>query len=79
MYHINLYDAIPEQFVEEKQKDLLPERRYHDTDYINEYIRKMKEYGFFACYNHPYWSLQNYDDYKNLRGFWGMEIWQVHR
>lgn len=74
-YHINLYDAIPEQFTEEKQKDLLPERRYNDTDYINEYIRKMKEYGFFACYNHPYWSLQNYDDYKNLRGFWGMEIY----
>lgn len=74
-YHINLYDAIPEQFVEEKQKDLLPERRYHDTDYINDYIVKMKEYGFFACYNHPYWSLQNYDDYKNLRGFWGMEIY----
>lgn len=74
-YHINLYDTIPEQFVEEKQKDLLPERKYHDTDYINEYIRKMKEYGFFACYNHPYWSLQNYDDYKNLRGFWGMEIY----
>lgn len=74
-YHINLYDAIPEQFTEEKKKDLMPERRYNDTDYINEYIRKMKEYGFFACYNHPYWSLQNYDDYKNLRGFWGMEIY----
>lgn len=74
-YHINLYDTIPEQFVEEKQSDLLPERRYNDTDYINEYICKMKEYGFYACYNHPYWSLQNYDDYKNLRGFWGMEIY----
>ncbi len=74
-YHINLYDTMPERFTEEKQKDLQPERRYHDTDYINEYIREMKKYGFFACYNHPYWSLQNYDDYKNLRGFWGMEIY----
>ena len=74
-YHINLYDAMPKQFTQEKQADLQPERRYNDTDYINEYIRKMKEYGFFACYNHPYWSLQNYDDYKNLRGFWGMEIY----
>lgn len=74
-YHINLYDAAPEQSREEKQRNLLPERRYHDTDYINEYIRRMKEYGFFACYNHPYWSLQNYEDYKNLRGFWGMEIY----
>lgn len=74
-YHINLYDTIPEQFTEEKQKDLLPERRYRDTDYINKYIQKMKEYGFFACYNHPYWSLQNYDDYKDLKGLWGMEIY----
>lgn len=74
-YHINLYDAMPEKFQEEKRRNLLPERRYHDTDYINDYIRKMKEYGFFACYNHPYWSLQNYEDYKGLRGFWGMEIY----
>ena len=74
-YHINLYDSHPESFQEEQKAGLLPERRYNDTDYINEYIDKMKGYGFFACYNHPYWSLQNYDDYKNLRGFWGMEIY----
>lgn len=74
-YHINLYDAMPERFTGEKQTGLLPERRYNDTDYINEYIWKMKAYGFYACYNHPYWSLQNYDDYKNLRGLWGMEIY----
>lgn len=74
-YHINLYDATPWQFTQEKQGDLLPKRRYNDTDYLNEYIQRMKKYGFYACYNHPYWSLQNYDDYKNLRGFWGMEIY----
>lgn len=74
-YHINLYDAAPGQFMQEKQGDLLPKRRYNDMDYINEYIQRMKKYGFYACYNHPYWSLQNYDDYKNLRGFWGMEIY----
>lgn len=74
-YHINLYDAKPEEFSEEKKQIPLPERRYGDYHYINEYIDQMKAYGFFACYNHPYWSLQNYDDYKNLRGFWGMEIY----
>lgn len=74
-YHINLYDSQPEKFQEEKSGGLLPEKRYGDTDYINEYIDTMRSYGFFACYNHPYWSLQNYDDYKNLRGFWGMEIY----
>ena len=74
-YHINLYDAMPEKYQEEKQRSPLPERKYYDMDYINDYIRKMKAYGFFACYNHPYWSLQNYEDYKGLRGFWGMEIY----
>ena len=74
-YHINLYDAMPEKYQEEKQRSPLPERKYYDMDYINDYIRKMKAYGFFACYNHPYWSLQNYKDYKGLRGFWGMEIY----
>lgn len=74
-YHINLYDVDPMQNQERKKGDLLPLRRYQDTNYINSYIAEMKELGFIACYNHPYWSLQNYDDYKDLRGFWGMEIY----
>lgn len=74
-YHINLYDAEPEECSEEKRRNILPERRYGDYHYINEFIDLMKDYGFFACYNHPYWSLQNYEDYKNLRGFWAMEIY----
>ncbi len=35
----------------------------------------MKEKGFLTCYNHPYWSLQTYDDYKDLRGLFAMEIY----
>ena len=27
------------------------------------------------CYNHPYWSLQEYDDYSQLRGCFAMEIY----
>lgn len=74
-YHINLYDTDPEQYQEKKAALKLPKRRYNDMEYINGYVDRMKELGFLACYNHPYWSLQNYDDYKNLRGFWGMEIY----
>ena len=53
----------------------MPLRRYNDIEYINGYIDLMKTEGFLACYNHPYWSLQNYEDYKDLRGLWGMEIY----
>lgn len=74
-YHINLYDTDPSKHTEEKMQSILPERRYTDVNYINDYIDKMKDLGFIACYNHPYWSLQNYDDFKNLKGFWGMEIY----
>ena len=35
----------------------------------------MNRLGFLCCYNHPYWSLQTLDDYKNLRGLFAMEIY----
>ena len=74
-YHINLYDSCPEKFAEEKEVLSMPPHRYGDVYALNEYVDEMKALGFFACYNHPYWSLQNYEDYKNLKGFWGMEIY----
>jgi hypothetical protein len=74
-YHINLYDTKPEYERERKEKGICPERRYRDFDYINQYLEEMKELGFIACYNHPYWSLQNYDDYKGLKGLFAMEIY----
>lgn len=74
-YHINLYDSKPEIFAKEKAASILPEQRYGDRHYLNGFINRMKGLGFYACYNHPYWSLQNYDDYKDLKGFWGMEIY----
>lgn len=74
-YHLNLYDKNPQQNQEEKRKAFLPEKRYTDINYINQYIEKAREKGFLVCYNHPYWSLQNYDDYKDLRGLFAMEIY----
>lgn len=74
-YHINWYDTDPEFRSEEKAKLAQPKRRYGDVEYLNDYVDKMRELGFLACYNHPYWSLQTYEDYKNLRGFWAMEIY----
>ena len=41
----------------------------------NAYIKERTEAGFLCCYNHPYWSLQNYDDYKDFEGLWAMEIY----
>ncbi|HIS57497.1 MAG TPA: PHP domain-containing protein [Candidatus Fimimorpha excrementavium] len=74
-YHLNLYDTRPWENKEEKEQSILPERRYRDVTYINGYIERMKEKGFITCYNHPYWSLQTYEDYKDLRGLFAMEIY----
>lgn len=74
-YHINFYDTAPEKDQEWKKQLGELSIEYHDVDAINSYVAFMKEKGFLACYNHPYWSLQNYDDYKALKGFWAMEIY----
>ncbi len=70
-YHFNLYDtdpAVPKEITQ-------PQQRYEDIGYINRYINEMAGRGFLVCYNHPYWSVQNYDDYKDLRGCFAMEIY----
>jgi hypothetical protein len=54
-----------------------------DTDYEREYghagisriIKDANEHGFFVCYNHPRWSLENYGDYSGYDGLWGVEIY----
>ena len=74
-YHLNLYDTKPWENSQQKAASILPERRYTDICSINGYIAKMREMGFLTCYNHPYWSLQTYDDYKDLRGLFAMEIY----
>lgn len=74
-YHINWYDTDPDSYREKKAALAQPQRRYHDIECLNEYVDKMRGLGFLACYNHPYWSLQTYEDYRDLRGFWGMEIY----
>lgn len=74
-YHLNLFDTDPTQNPGEKAKSLRPLRRYGDIPALNEYIADMNRLGFLVCYNHPYWSLQDYTDYAGLRGLFAMEIY----
>lgn len=53
----------------------LPEyKRIYGAEGINKLIKKANESGFFVCYNHPRWSLENYADYSGYDGLWGVEI-----
>ena len=48
--------------------------REYTAECLNEMIRRGVEEGFFVTYNHPAWSLENYEDYMRLEGMHAMEI-----
>ena len=51
--------------------------REYSVDCINGMIAKAREEGFLVSYNHPVWSLQNDTDYGQLRGLWGVEVYNT--
>lgn len=48
--------------------------RNYDVECINEMIRIGRDNRFFVTYNHPAWSLADYNDYMNFHGMNAMEI-----
>ena len=74
-YHLNLFDTDPTQNAAQKQANPQPDCAYGDVDGLNDYIARMNQLGFLVCYNHPYWSLQDWRDYSGLRGLFAMEIY----
>lgn len=52
-------------------------KRIYGSDGINEIIKIANENGFFVCYNHPRWSLENYGDYSGYEGLWGVEVYNT--
>lgn len=48
-------------------------RRTYSVESMNALIARANEDGFLVSYNHPVWSLQNYEDYAGLEGVWGVE------
>ena len=48
--------------------------REYSTEKINEMIKLCNDAGFLVQLNHPYWSLNEREDYINLKGLWGLEI-----
>ena len=48
--------------------------REFTRDGINEVIKRCNDAGFLVQLNHPYWSLNEREDYINMKGLWGLEI-----
>jgi len=70
-YHFNLLATRPDLTTAPP----LPDMPYHDINAINQYIAARRAEGFLVNYNHPYWSLHNFEDYGRLRGCFAMEIY----
>ena len=72
-YHLNFYDTDPA--ARGGFTAVQPPQQYGDLEALNGFIARMNAGGFLCCYNHPYWSLQNYNDYAGLKGAFAMEIY----
>ena len=48
--------------------------RHYSHEGINDIIKKGRDNGFFVTYNHPAWSLENYNDYMGYNNMHAMEI-----
>ena len=76
------YNAVYDHFSKGELKEAIVKP---ETDYervyghkgISEMIKMANENGFFVCYNHPRWSLENYGDYCGYDGLWGVEIYNT--
>lgn len=61
-----------DDFIDLKQWEIQYDRVY-SVECINEMIKMANEEGCFVSLNHPVWSLQDYSDYIQLKGLWGVE------
>lgn len=48
--------------------------RKYTVESINETVKRLNEGGFLVCLNHPNWSLNDMNDYLNIKGLWSLEI-----
>lgn len=48
--------------------------RSYSVECINEVVKQAREHGFFVTYNHPTWSVEDYEQYSKYENFNAMEI-----
>lgn len=48
--------------------------REYNGECISDMIKQGRDNGFFVTYNHPRWSMENYDQYMSYNGMNAMEI-----
>ena len=74
------YNSLADHFTAPERRGAInkPDKDYervYGHEGISKLIKDADEHGFFVCYNHPRWSLENYGDYSGYEGLWGVEIY----
>ncbi len=81
IFNICYQETADKYTPKDKRSSLLrPEsdwKRVYSQEGISKIIKTANENGFFVCYNHPRWSLENYGDYSGYEGLWGVEIYNT--
>ena len=58
-----------------KYDKTLPDyERIYSPKGVSDLMKIGRDNGFFVIYNHPSWSLENYNDYVNYHGYHAIEI-----
>ena len=64
------------QYITDEQRKVGYNRVY-SVDCVNDMIQRANDEGCLVSYNHPVWSLQDYSDYIDLKGLWGVELYNT--
>ena len=64
------------QYITDEQ-EAIQHKRIYDASDVNKVIQMANDEGCLVSYNHPVWSLQNYSDYADLKGLWGIELYNT--
>ncbi len=48
--------------------------REYTVEYVNEFLKTARENGYICAYNHPVWSLEDYDRILAYDGFFSIEM-----
>ncbi len=59
------------------EQESIDYHRSYSIECMNDIIKKANDEGCIVSYNHPVWSLQDYSDYIDLRGLWGIELYNT--
>ena len=67
------------KYISQERKDALKKAgservREYRSEYINEFIKTAKDNGYIVAYNHPYWSMEGFNEIMSYQGCFSMEM-----